>query len=123
MQLKRQSLKVINTGHGWGDLNTGNASEFYEATHKIKVNADEYDQHLWVDCNPNPDGCQPQNGTWYFDRAGWCPGSISYVYDYDLTAYVNLSDVEIEYEFFPGYVDLLSSQSSRLCYRCNMLRL
>lgn len=99
-------LKVINTGHGWGDLNTGNASEFYEATHKIIVNEDEYDQHLWVDCNPNPDGCQPQNGTWYFDRAGWCPGSISYVYNYDLTSYVNLSDVEIEYEFYPGYVDL-----------------
>lgn len=98
-------LKVINSGHGWGDLNTGNASEFYEATHKIKVNNDENDQHLWVVCNPNPDGCQPQNGTWYYDRAGWCPGSISYVYNYDLTPYVNLSNVEIEYEFYPGYVD------------------
>jgi len=98
-------LKVINTGHGWGDLNTGNAAEFYNATHKIKVNSDEYNQHLWVICNPNPDGCQPQNGTWTFPRAGWCPGSISYVYDYDLTSYVNLSNVEIEYEFYPGYVD------------------
>jgi len=98
-------LKVINTGHGWGDLNSGNAAEFYEATHKIKVNDDEYDQHLWVVCNPNPDGCQPQNGTWYYNRAGWCPGSISYVYDYDLSYYVNLPDVEIIYEFFPGYLD------------------
>jgi len=98
-------LKIFNTGHGWGDLNTGNAAEFYEATHKIKVNEDEYDQHLWVTCNPNPDGCQPQNGTWYFNRAGWCPGSIGYVYEYDLTSYVSLSDVEIIYEFYPGYVD------------------
>ncbi len=98
-------LKVINTGHGWGDLNTGNAAEFYDATHKIKVNNDEFNQHLWVQCNPNPDGCQPQNGTWYYNRAGWCPGSISYVYEYDLSPYVNLANVEIVYEFFPGYVD------------------
>lgn len=97
-------LKVINTGHGWGPLNTGNAAEFYEATHKIKVNSDEYNQHLWVQCNPNPDGCQPQNGTWYYNRAGWCPGSISYVYDYDLTSYVGTS-AEIEYEFYTEYVD------------------
>jgi hypothetical protein len=103
--VEASKLKVINTGHSWGDLNTGNAAEFYEATHKIKVNDDEFDQHLWVTCNPNPDGCQPQNGTWYFNRAGWCPGSISYVYDFDLTPYVNLSDVNMVYEFAPDYVD------------------
>ena len=98
-------LKILNTGHGWGNLNTGNAAEFYEATHIIKVDDDEFDQHLWVICNPNPDGCQPQNGTWYHNRAGWCPGSISFVYEYDLTPYVNSSDVEVIYEFYPGYVD------------------
>jgi len=99
-------LKIINTGHGWGNLNTGNAAEFYEATHKIKVEGDEFDQHLWVTCNPNPDGCQPQNGTWYFNRAGWCPGTISEVYEYDFTSYISSTDVEIIYEFYPGYVDL-----------------
>ena len=31
-------LKLVSTGHGWGDLNTGNAAEFYEATHTIWVN-------------------------------------------------------------------------------------
>jgi hypothetical protein len=99
-------LKIINTGHGWGDLNTGNAAEFYDATHTIKVNDQEYDQHLWVECNPNPDGCQPQNGTWFYDRAGWCPGSISEVYEYDLSSFVGMSNVEIIYEFYPAYVDL-----------------
>ncbi len=98
-------LKVINTGHGWGNLNTGNAAEFYDATHKIKVNGDDYDQHLWVVCNPNPDGCQPQNGTWFYNRAGWCPGTISEVYEYDLTPYIGAA-TEIVYEFYPGYVDL-----------------
>ena len=29
------TLKLVSTGHGWGDLNTGNAAEFYEATHHI----------------------------------------------------------------------------------------
>lgn len=98
-------LKILNTGHGWGNLNTGNAAEFYNATHKIKVNNDVFDQHLWVICNPNPDGCQPQNGTWYHNRAGWCPGSISFVYEYDMTPYVNSSNVEVVYEFYPGYMD------------------
>lgn len=104
--VEASKLKIINTGHSWGDLNTGNAAEFYEATHKIKVNDDIFNQHLWVTCNPNPDGCQPQNGTWYHNRAGWCPGSISYVYDYDLSPYIELSDVNIVYEFATDYVDL-----------------
>lgn len=104
-EAEASKLKILNTGHGWGNLNTGNAAEFYNATHKIKVDDDEFDQHLWVVCNPNPDGCQPQNGTWYHNRAGWCPGSISYVYEYDLTPYVNSSGVEIVYEFYPNYMD------------------
>lgn len=98
-------LKIFNTGHGWGPSNSGNAAEFYEATHRIGVNNDEFDQHLWVQCNPNPDGCQPQNGTWYYNRAGWCPGSIGYMYEYDLSPYVNSSDVEISYTFYENYVD------------------
>lgn len=105
-EAEASKLKIISTGHAWGSLNTGNAAEFYEATHHIKVNSTSYDQHLWVDCNPNPDGCQPQNGTWYYNRAGWCPGSISYVYDYDLSQFVNTPDVTIIYEFYPGYEDL-----------------
>ncbi|MEI7660824.1 MAG: LamG-like jellyroll fold domain-containing protein, partial [Bacteroidota bacterium] len=47
-------LKVVSTGHGWGDLNTANAAEFYEATHHIWVNgAETFTQHNWYDCNPN----------------------------------------------------------------------
>lgn len=99
-------LKLVNSGHGWGENNTSNAAEFYEATHKVKVNNQIFEQHLWVDCNPNPDGCQPQNGTWFHDRAGWCPGSIAKVYDYDFSNYVDFNEVELIYEFFPGYTDL-----------------
>ncbi len=100
-------LKIISTGHNWGELNTGNAAEFYNATHHIFVNGTSaFEQNLWVDCNPNPDGCMPQNGTWYYNRSGWCPGSISHVYDYDLTPYTSMSDLVIGYQFDPDYVDL-----------------
>lgn len=118
-------LVMMTTGHGWGDLNTSNAAEFYEATHKINVNGDEIPQHLWVTCNPNPDGCQPQNGTWYYNRAGWCPGSIAEVYTYELGYYLNQSgQVSLNYQFFDGYVDLCHPNhpncvSGVTCTDCN----
>jgi hypothetical protein len=100
------TMKLVSTGHGWGDLNTGNAAEFYEATHHIWVNgAETFEEYNWVDCNPNPDGCQPQNGTWYYNRAGWCPGSIAQWFDYDFTTYIPDEDIEIGYIFFEDYVD------------------
>ncbi len=100
-------LKLISTGHGWGTLNTGNAAEFYNATHNIWVNGVKtFAQHNWYDCNPNPDGCQPQNGTWYNDRAGWCPGAIAQWFDYNMTPYVTGNNVELKYVFYENYIDL-----------------
>ncbi|MEI7724729.1 MAG: LamG-like jellyroll fold domain-containing protein [Bacteroidota bacterium] len=100
-------LKLVSTGHGWGDLNTSNAAEFYEATHHIWVNGVQtFEQHNWYDCNPNPDACQPQNGTWYYNRAGWCPGAIAQWYDYNMTPFVAGQNVELKYLFYDGYVDL-----------------
>lgn len=100
-------LKLVSTGHGWGDLNTGNAAEFYEATHNIWVNGVKtFDQHNWYDCNPNPDACQPQSGTWYYNRAGWCPGAIAQWYDYNMNPYVSNGSVELTYKFYENYMDL-----------------
>ena len=100
-------LKLVSTGHGWGDLNTSNAAEFYEATHAIWVDGVKtFDEHNWYDCNPNPDGCQPQNGTWYYNRAGWCPGAIAQWWDYDMTPYVSEDNMELKYVFYENYVDL-----------------
>lgn len=99
-------LKLVSTGHGWGDLNTSNAAEFYEATHHIWVNGVQtFEQHNWYDCSPNPDGCQPQNGTWYYNRAGWCPGTIAQWYDYDMSPYVAGTSVEMKYVFYENYID------------------
>ena len=99
-------LKLVSTGHGWGDLNTSNAAEFYDATHHIWVDGEQtFEQHNWLVCNPNPDGCQPQNGTWYHNRAGWCPGAIAPWFDYDLTPYISNEEINIDYVFFEDYVD------------------
>ena len=57
-EVEKANLKITTTGHNWssgnnGAYNTGNAAEFYEATHIINVNGEKaYDQHLWRQCNP-----------------------------------------------------------------------
>ena len=105
-------LKLTTTGHNWSSgtnntNNTGNAAEFYEATHHILINGqNKYDQHLWRTCDPNPAGCQPQYGTWRYERSGWCPGSIGMVWDYDLTEYLVAGQAELFYQFDPTYLDL-----------------
>jgi len=100
------TLKLVSSGHGWGDLNTGNAAEFHDDTHHIWVNGEQtFDQHNWAVCNPNPDGCSPQNGTWFYNRAGWCPGSIAPWFDFNMTPYVNDPDITLGYVFDEDYVD------------------
>lgn len=104
-------LKLTTTGHNWSSgtnntYNTGNAAEFYEATHHININGTkEFDQHLWRPCNPNPSGCQPQNGTWEYTRSGWCPGSIAMVWDFDISKHIGTGYADLFYEFDPTYLD------------------
>jgi hypothetical protein len=129
--VEKAKLQLTTSGHNWSDTgngayNTGNAAEFYEATHNIKLDgATTYTQHLWRTCTPNPAGCQPQNGTWTYSRAGWCPGSMAMVWDYSLDDYLDKGDVDVLYEFDPTYVDqchpnypdCVSGQNS--CPDCN----
>ena len=98
-------LRLSNTGHGWGNNNTGNAAEFFIATHYIDVDGSEtFSQTLWDLCNPNPDGCTGQQGTWQFNRAGWCPGAIAPPDTFDLEPYIG-SSLDLDYRFHPAYVD------------------
>ena len=109
--VEKAELRLVSTGHNWssgtnGNYNTGNAAEFYEATHNININgATAYTQHLWRTCNPNPAGCQPQNGTWTYNRSGWCPGSIGMVWRYSLDDYLANGGAQVTYEFDPTYID------------------
>jgi len=103
-------LKLVSTGHGWhgneARNNTANAAEFYEATHNILVNGEPtFEQHNWLNCSPNPDGCNNQNGSWQFDRAGWCPGAIAPWFEYDMTDYISENPIDLNYRFFEDYVD------------------
>ncbi|NNC83325.1 MAG: hypothetical protein HKN79_07085 [Flavobacteriales bacterium] len=99
-------IKMVSTGHGWGENNTGNAAEFHHDVHHIWVNGEQtFIQDNWNNCDPNPDGCQPQNGTWYFDRAGWCPGAIAQFFDFPLTDFVSEDLLDLEYIFDEDYQD------------------
>lgn len=106
-QVGKVTFRLVTTGHGWGSNNTGNASEFYHATHQLKINnQDTFIQDLWTQCNPNPDGCTGQQGTWQYNRAGWCPGVIPKPYFYDLTPYMVQAPFNFQYIFQTTYQDL-----------------
>jgi hypothetical protein len=83
------TLRLTVSGHG-SDPN--GACEFIDKTHSIAVNGvDRYQQHLWrTDCGLNP--TYPQTGTYWFPRAGWCPGDLVYPFDYDLTPFSTKGD-------------------------------
>ncbi|MCB4809292.1 T9SS type A sorting domain-containing protein [Tamlana sp. 62-3] len=99
-------LRLSTTGHGWGSNNSQNAAEFYEATNYIDVDGTlNYTQNLWNNCNPNPDNCTGQQGTWTYSRAGWCPGAIAPPNIIDMTDQISKSTVDFSYRFDPTYID------------------
>lgn len=118
-------LKLVSTGHGWGSNNTANAAEFHEDTHHVWVDGNQtFEQHNWSNCDPNPDGCSPQNGTWFHDRAGWCPGSIAPWFDYDMSGFINQNDVKLKYVFDEDYTDFCNASNPNCvtgvtCDNCN----
>lgn len=104
-QAQEAELFVVNTGHGWGENNSSNAAEFFEADHLFKINHQSaFGQKLWTGCNPNPDGCADQFGTWKLSRAGWCPGAISPGYSYNMSGWILDEKVKLSY-IFDTYVD------------------
>ncbi|MEM9984721.1 MAG: peptide-N-glycosidase F-related protein [Bacteroidota bacterium] len=118
-------LHLFTTGHGWGPNNTQNAAEFYPAVHSLEVDGvPTFTQSLWTDCNPNPDGCQPQAGTWEFHRAGWCPGAIANRYEYDFSPFLSDTVIDLAYQFDPRYRDVCHPNNpacvtGQTCDDCN----
>lgn len=76
-------VKLRTTGHGFGG--TDNCAEFCPRTHTLQVGPGmSYDYHVWRDdCGENP--VFPQNGTWVYDRANWCPGDVVHTANYEIT--------------------------------------
>ena len=89
-------LRMITTGHGQG--NTENAAEFSLKIHDIFLNGEfSYFHNFWRDdCASND--CSPQNGTWQYNRAGFCPGDKVTPQDFDLLDHVLVGDtVKLDY--------------------------
>lgn len=65
-------IRNIITGHGMD--NTQGCSEFCSKWYRMNVNSQNAGQvQLWKDdCGLN--NLYPQQGTWLFERANWCPG-------------------------------------------------
>ncbi|HVK40068.1 MAG TPA: peptide-N-glycosidase F-related protein [Candidatus Kapabacteria bacterium] len=105
------TLKITTSGHGFGG--TDNAGEFADKTHVVKVNGQQrYTQRLWrEDCGQNP--VYPQAGTWYYQRAGWCPGDIVYPDFFDLTPFVTPGQTAtVDYDMQPYVNEDLSKPAS-----------
>ena len=99
-------LAVILTGHGFGG--TYNCAEFCNHKHHFLVNGtDNLIDHPEADIN---DGCMQdvmygtvpnQYGTWWYGRAGWCPGQRVPVRTVDITDQVTLGETNtIAYEAY-----------------------
>ncbi len=122
---RKAHLRLVTTGHGWGDNNSDNAAEFYHAVHHLQVNGeDTFEQDLWTNCNPNPDGCNLQQGTYKYPRAGWCPGVIAKPFIYDLTNLLWKTPFQLSYIFQTSYIDYCHPNnpdcvSGVTCENCN----
>lgn len=107
-EAKMFSLKTTVTGHGFGQ--GANCGEFCSNTHSIEVNGnEEYSWDILQECGEN--ALFPQGGTWFYDRAGWCPGMPGTQQNFELTPFINVGvdesvtvDYDIEYDPYGNYV-------------------
>lgn len=94
-------LFTLQTGHGGGG--TQNCAEFCKKSAYVLVNDSAIGKNIvWRDdCGLNV--LFPQPGTWLYDRANWCPGSVVTPYVNDLTPFINPTDsfkVDIDMDEF-----------------------
>lgn len=104
-------MKFVITGHG-GDIN--NCSEFCSKYYQVKLNSTQIAQtDIWRDdCGFNH--MYPQNGTWVYDRANWCPGDKVFENVYNLANVTggNSYDIDIDFEAYTGAPSSSGSQAS-----------
>lgn len=97
MNLDAQAYRIKSIVSGHGHAGPRNCCEWDSKTHTWYMNDWELFQwNVWTDCGNNP--IYPQGGTWPFDRAGWCPGTIVDEYEFELTPYVLPGDtINLDY--------------------------
>ena len=74
-------IRSAVTGHG-------QSGEFMPKWHFINIDGgdNEFEYKVWNECSTIP--VYPQGGTWIYDRAGWCPGDPTTLFEFDITEYV-----------------------------------
>ena len=122
MDAEAAYLRMITTGHGQG--NTDNAAEFSYRVHEIYIDGEmEFLHDFWRnDCGSNP--CSPQNGTWQYDRAGFCPGDKVNQDDFSLDGLLFYGDT-IKFDYvLEDYTNYCSPNNpscinGTTCVQCN----
>lgn len=91
-------LKPTITGHGF-DANQ--CCEFASHNYNVKFYGSTIEtQTIWrADCGLNE--LYPQGGTWVYDRANWCPGSIVNPYDHKLPGVKGGNFFTVDLDFDP----------------------
>ena len=90
-------LRIVQTGHGMDD--SANCAEFCNKWREVKFDDSVVNKRqIWRECGDNP--LYPQSGTWIFDRANWCPGSIVHPDTYDFAVTPN-SDHTVDIDMEP----------------------
>jgi hypothetical protein len=70
----RIEARLITTGHSFG--NSENCAEFCVMRQDLYLDGERRSVLPWrTDCEHNP--VNDQQGTWLYDRNGWCPGAIT----------------------------------------------
>lgn len=75
-------IRSAVTGHG-------QSGEFIPKYHYMNIDGgdNEFEYYVWNECSTIP--IYPQGGTWIYDRAGWCPGDPTTLFEFDITEYVS----------------------------------
>lgn len=87
---KTFKIKATPTGHGFNGNgydpgNPDNCSEFCSKWFEVNIDGGASNRTtIWKDdCGKNP--LFRQNGTWIYNRAGWCPGGEGVLHEFEVT--------------------------------------
>ena len=88
----RVEARLITTGHSFG--NSENCAEFCVMRQDLYLDGERRSVLPWrTDCEYNP--VNDQQGTWLYDRNGWCPGAITIGQTIDVTDMVTPGETAI----------------------------
>ncbi|HXD92763.1 MAG TPA: peptide-N-glycosidase F-related protein, partial [Bacteroidia bacterium] len=104
-------IRTIHTGHG---EDTNNCSEFCPATRTVKIDGNVVStRNRWRTCGDN--ALYPQAGSWIYDRANWCPGSIVHP-DFVLSTTLTPGNKHTFEFIMPPYIGGVASNGNGYAY-------